>query len=219
MEVPERVIALMRRHGEPGQVELPATAPDTRGSSSPFSISVFVLGAVSMSLATIGLVAVQAYYALWGGTTVSQACIDRGIIPYTPGTATSPASGSQGALGVCHIVTGLTSSVQTTIWIVAIALGVVSVVLGWGFYRRMDTRRRRDQMIAGAVLGLQGTDIRGAPAGIRFRTAGEARLPVLQHPGPERVRLDDPHGDADHPVPGRSGASSWGSSSDSSYRC
>jgi His/Glu/Gln/Arg/opine family amino acid ABC transporter permease subunit len=168
----------MRRHGEPGPVEAATTAPDTRGTSSPFSISVFVLGTVSMSLATIGLVVVQAYYALWGATTVSQACIDRGIIPYTPETATSPASGSQGALGVCHIVEGLTSSIQTTIWIVAIALGVVSIVLGWGFYRRMDTRRRRDQMIAGAVLGLQGAISGGL---LLVFASGQPQKPVSQY--------------------------------------
>jgi polar amino acid transport system permease protein len=37
----------------------------------------------------------------------------------------------------------------------AIALGGAAVVAGWGTYKRLDTRRKREHAIAGAVLGVQ----------------------------------------------------------------
>src|SRR5207237_1235640 len=36
-----------------------------------------------------------------------------------------------------------------------IALGVIAIAIGFRIYRRMDTVRRREHSVAGAVLGIQ----------------------------------------------------------------
>jgi His/Glu/Gln/Arg/opine family amino acid ABC transporter permease subunit len=131
-----------------------STAPDTRGASSPFARAVFLVGAAALIVVLAGTVVVQVDWALNGGP-VTQSCIDQGIIPFVPETETTPQSGSKGALGVCHIVEGITSTTQAAVWGVAFVLGSIAVVAGLSTYRSMDTRRKRDHVVTGAVLGLQ----------------------------------------------------------------
>jgi His/Glu/Gln/Arg/opine family amino acid ABC transporter permease subunit len=131
-----------------------AVAPDTRGESSPFARTVLWVGAAALIVLFVGTVLTQVDWALNGGP-VSQSCIDRGIIPFQPATATTPQKGSEGAVGVCRIVNGLLSTEQTAVLAVAFVLGVAAVAAGFGTYRRMDTRRKRDHAVTGAVLGLQ----------------------------------------------------------------
>jgi His/Glu/Gln/Arg/opine family amino acid ABC transporter permease subunit len=128
-----------------------AGAPDTRGTSSPLARGVLIVGAAALVLVLAGTVLVQVDWALNGGP-ISQECIDRGIIPFDPGP---PPRGSEGALGVCHIVEGLRSQEQVVVWGAAFMLGVGAMIAGFGAYRRQETRRRRDHMVTGAVLGLQ----------------------------------------------------------------
>ncbi len=106
-----------------------------------------------MALVLSGICVIQFAYNIWGGP-ISQACLDRGIIPLTP-NPNGPSHGSEGALGVCHIVEGLTSVVQRATLVLALALGALVVVVGFASYRRMRTRRQRDHVITGAVFGLQ----------------------------------------------------------------
>jgi len=130
------------------------TAPDTRGATSPFARAIFLVGAAAVILVLLGTVAVQIDWAMNGGP-VTQSCIDQGIIPYSPETDAGPASGNKGAEGVCHIVEGLTSPAQAAVLIGAFLLGLAAVIAGWSTYRSMDTRRKRDHAVTGAVLGLQ----------------------------------------------------------------
>jgi His/Glu/Gln/Arg/opine family amino acid ABC transporter permease subunit len=145
-----------RRHGDAGP-SLRERPPDTKGATSPFAVTVMAIGAVSLALVLVGTFVIQAAYAIWGGP-VSQACLDRGIIPFTP-NPNGPPHGSEGALGICHIVEGLTSTAQRTSLILALILAAVAVVVGFGTYRRMDTRRRRSHVITGAVFGLQAINV------------------------------------------------------------
>ena len=135
----------------PRETEAPAGAPDTRGTTSPFARGVFIVGAAALILVLAGTVLVQIDWALNGGP-ISQDCIDRGIIPFDPGP---PIRGSEGALGVCHIVEGLRSREQAVVLAIAFVLGIGALVAGFGTYRRQGTRRRRDHVVTGAVLGLQ----------------------------------------------------------------
>lgn len=129
-------------------------APDTRGATSPFARAVFLIGLAAVILVLVGTVGVQLDWAFNGGP-VTQSCVDMGIIPFSPETATSPQSGNEGSLGVCHIVEGFTSPAQAAVLIGAFVLGLGAILAGWGTYRSMDTRRKRDHVITGAVLGSQ----------------------------------------------------------------
>jgi His/Glu/Gln/Arg/opine family amino acid ABC transporter permease subunit len=61
-----------------------------------------------------------------------------------------------GIMSVPSVVGGLTSAEFRIVNLVVIALGVASMAIGWGSYRRMPTRLARNEAIAGAALGLQG---------------------------------------------------------------
>jgi His/Glu/Gln/Arg/opine family amino acid ABC transporter permease subunit len=131
------------------------SAPDTRGSSSPFARLIFITGAVALALVLVGTVAIQVVYAL-SHEPDPQVCLARyGIIPFQPATATGPPHGIQGWQGVCNIVLGLTSSAEQAVLIAGIVIGAAASLVGWRTYRRADTRRKRDHVITGAVLGLQ----------------------------------------------------------------
>ena len=102
-----------------------------------------------------GTVAIQLIFAV-SHTPDPHVCLANGIIPYQPAIeGVSPASGVQGWEGVCNIVLGLTSTAEQVVLILGIALGAVTGVIGLRTYRRVDTRRKRDHLITGAVFGGQ----------------------------------------------------------------
>jgi His/Glu/Gln/Arg/opine family amino acid ABC transporter permease subunit len=118
-------------------------APDVRGPSAPFPATTLGLGIASIALILAGSLAVQVAFAV-GGEDLTPRCLELGLreVP--------------GAAGVCQIVEGLASPAQTAIAQLAILLGLVAMALGFGGYRGMDSRRKREQCITGAVLGGQG---------------------------------------------------------------
>jgi len=137
--------------------ELPvvaAEAPDTQGTGSRSSSAVLVIGFLSMGGLTAGLVVIQAAFAL-GPRTVTQRCISRGIIPFQAAIPPALPKGNKGAPGMCHILEGLMSPAQTAVLVLAIAAGLMAVVVGLATYRRMETRRRRNRTVVGAVFGIQ----------------------------------------------------------------
>ncbi len=134
----------------------PQSPPDTRGPSSPLSLGNLATGATSLILVLVGSIAVQAWYAIRGGG-LAQVCLDNGLTHFDPKTQ----QGIKGAEGVCHIVTGLRSGVESFLLYAAIVLGVVAIAVGFSVYGRMDSRRRREQAIAGAVLGIQAMGLAG----------------------------------------------------------
>jgi polar amino acid transport system permease protein len=120
-------------------------APDTRGPSSPLSATTLWLGILAISVALGGTALVQLNYAL-SGRVLSQNCVELGLSRDNPGH-----------VGVCNIVEGLRSAEETIFLYGGIVLGVGGMALGWGSYKRMDSRRRREQAITGAILGLTAT--------------------------------------------------------------
>ena len=121
--------------------------PDTRGPSSPISATALWLGIAAITLVLGGLLVVQLNYAL-SGRVLSDHCIEVGLT-----------EDITGALGVCNIVEALGSQAMTSFLYAGAALGVVGIVLGFGTYRRMDTLRRREQAITGALLGILAVQI------------------------------------------------------------
>jgi polar amino acid transport system permease protein len=116
--------------------------PDTRGSSSPLSATTFWLGILALAAVLGGTILVQLNYAL-SGRVMTQHCLDVGLLLDNPGH-----------LGVCNIVESLRSPEQTILLFAGIVFAVVAMALGWGSQARMDTIRRREQAITGAILGL-----------------------------------------------------------------
>lgn len=121
----------------------PEAAPDVRGPTAPLPASILVLGIASLVVVVGGVLASQINYAL-SDRTLTQACIDEGISP-----------DDNGGLGVCNIVEGLRDTLTTGSLYLGIAFGVAALALGWSTYKRMDSKRRRDQAVTGAVLGAQ----------------------------------------------------------------
>jgi His/Glu/Gln/Arg/opine family amino acid ABC transporter permease subunit len=128
--------------------------PDVRGTSSPWARSVFAAGVAALVLVIGGVALVQVAYALQGGR-ITPECRAVGLVPFKPATETSPAEGIEGAEGVCNIVEALRATPTTVFLWVGVVVGVVAIAAGFGTYKRMDSRRRREHCITGAVLGIQ----------------------------------------------------------------
>jgi polar amino acid transport system permease protein len=124
--------------------------PDTRGSGSPRSTAVVVAGAAAVLLVLAGTGFVQALRAIQS-PALTPTCVAQGLTHYDPVTL----KGIKGAEGVCNIVEGLRSGAESTLLFLAIGLGILGIIAGFGLYRQMDTRRKREHCIAGAVLGIQ----------------------------------------------------------------
>jgi polar amino acid transport system permease protein len=106
--------------------------------------TILALGIASLVVVTAGIVFSQVNYAL-SDRVLTQNCIQEEISPE-----------DNGAIGVCNIVEGLQDPVTTVGLFLGVGLGVAALFLGSATYRRMDSKRRRDQAINGAVLGSQG---------------------------------------------------------------
>src|ERR671919_1582788 len=127
--------------------------PDVRGPTEPLPAGILAAGVISIAAVLAGLVAVQTGYAVNGGN-ITPACREelvRGVEQELV----------EGALGVCHIVEGLRSGSQTALLIIGAMAGIVAVAGGFGSYKRMPSKRMREQCISGAVLGIQGIALAG----------------------------------------------------------
>lgn len=131
-----------------------AETPDTLGTGSRLSSAVLGIGFFAMGGLTAGLIIIQAAFA-FGPKAVTNRCIARGIIPFQAAAASSPQQGNKGAAGMCHILEGLMSPAQNAVLALAIAAGLIAVIVGLATYRRMETRRRRNRTVVGAVFGVQ----------------------------------------------------------------
>jgi His/Glu/Gln/Arg/opine family amino acid ABC transporter permease subunit len=119
-------------------------APDVRGPTAPLPATILALGIASLVIIAAGIVFSQFNYAL-SDRVLTRDCIDEEISPE-----------DNGAIGVCNIVEALKDPVTSGALYLGIGLGAVALVLGSATYRRMDSKRRRDDAITGAVLGSQG---------------------------------------------------------------
>ena len=131
-----------------------AEAPDTQGTGSRWSSAVLGIGFLAMGGLTSGIVIIQVAFAL-GPRTVTDRCISRGIIPYKAAIPPALPTGNKGAPGMCHILEGLLSPAQAAVLFSAIAAGLIALIAGVATYRRMETRRRRNRAVVGAVFGIQ----------------------------------------------------------------
>jgi His/Glu/Gln/Arg/opine family amino acid ABC transporter permease subunit len=116
--------------------------PDIRGPSSPISATAWWLGILAVASVLGGTAFVQLNYA-FSDRVVTQDCIELGIT-----------ADLTGGVGVCSIVEGLRSDAETLFLYGGILLGLGGVALGWGTYKRMDSIRRREQAVTGAILGV-----------------------------------------------------------------
>jgi len=137
------------------EIQAPAeevtSPPDVRGPTAPLPAGILAAGIISIAAVLVGLIAVQAVYAI-SGDDVTPSCREnlvRGVEDEL----------IEGALGVCNIVEGLRSGTQTALLIAGGLAGILAVVGGFGRYKTMPTKRMREQCISGAVLGLQGVVI------------------------------------------------------------
>jgi len=99
---------------------------------------------VALALVLGGTIALQIGYAVHGGS-VTPRCSAAGL----------QLGKTVGARGVCNVVEGLSSSAETAFLALGVAVGLAMMAAGWGTFRGMDTRRKREHAIWGAVLGSQ----------------------------------------------------------------
>ncbi len=128
--------------------------PDTRGSSSRPSVVTLAGGIAAIVLVLAGTAIVQAARA-FDGPALTPTCVAEGLTHFTPAVGNGLPTGIKGAEGVCNIVEALKSPAETTVLGLAIVIGLAAIGAGFALYRHMDSRRRREQCIAGAVLGIQ----------------------------------------------------------------
>src|ERR671918_788475 len=121
--------------------------PDTRGGTAPLPVSVFVAGIAAIASILLGSLAVQLYFAAYGGPITEECEL----------TLINTATGNpiRGAEGVCHMYQAFLSPGQTFFIWLAVALGAASLAAGILTFRRMPSKRMREQCIAGAALGGQ----------------------------------------------------------------
>jgi polar amino acid transport system permease protein len=103
---------------------------------------------------------IAALVLVLGGTAL---LLTAGGVRYAPLTSFCTAGGIvetgpnpiTGARSVCGIAAAIRSPAQTIVLLASMGLGLLAVAIGFGGYRRMDTRRKRNEMLAGGFLGLQ----------------------------------------------------------------
>ena len=122
----------------------PEVAPDVRGPTAPLPLATFALGIASLVVIAIGVLSSQLNYA-FSDRVMTQYCLDQQISPE-----------DNGGIGVCNIIEALRDPVTTDALYLGISLGAAALILGASTYRRMDSKRKRDHAITGAVLGSQG---------------------------------------------------------------
>ena len=122
----------------------PEVAPDVRGPTAPIPATILALGIASLVVIALGVLFSQVNYA-FSDRVMTQYCIDQEISPQ-----------DNGGIGVCNIIEALRDPVTSTALYLGIGLGAAALVMGASTYRRMDSKRKRDHAITGAVLGSQG---------------------------------------------------------------
>jgi His/Glu/Gln/Arg/opine family amino acid ABC transporter permease subunit len=119
------------------------TAPDVRGPTAPLPATILGLGIASLVVITLGVLVSQANYAL-SVRVMTRYCLDQEISPK-----------DNGGIGVCNIIEALQDPVTSGGLYLGIGMGAAALAIGASTYRRMDSKRKRDHAITGAVLGSQ----------------------------------------------------------------
>jgi polar amino acid transport system permease protein len=125
--------------------------PDVRGPTSARPASTFAAGLAALVLVLGGTLLLL----VLGGTSdapLTDFCISQGIVETGPNPIT-------GARSICGIVEAMRSSAEGWVLVVGLGLGLFSIVSGFSGYRRMDSKRKRNEMLAGGILGVQAVAI------------------------------------------------------------
>jgi His/Glu/Gln/Arg/opine family amino acid ABC transporter permease subunit len=133
--------------------------PDVRGPTSPWPASIFAVGIAALGAVLGGTLILQLAYAIGGGSLTAR-CVSEGLVK----------NQAVGARGVCNIITALKSGSETALLGAGLVLGVGAIAAGFGTYRAMDTRRKREHALAGAILGIQAVALAGLL--LWFRSGG-----------------------------------------------
>jgi His/Glu/Gln/Arg/opine family amino acid ABC transporter permease subunit len=128
-------------------VEEVTSPPDVRGGTAPVPAGILAAGAIALLAVTLGTLLVQLGFAL----------SDEGLTPLCRDNLVQGVEREvvQGAVGVCHIVEGLNSPAESVLLYGGVTLALAAIAGGFSQYRRMPSKRMREQCIAGAVLGIQ----------------------------------------------------------------
>jgi len=121
--------------------------PDVRGPTSPLPATAFAAGIGGLLIGVGGAIVLL----VAGGLSTAPPtdyCTAQGIVD----TGANPITGAR---SICGIVEVMRSQGALVVLLVGLALGLVAVVVGSTSFRRMNTKRKRNEMIAGSVLGGQ----------------------------------------------------------------
>jgi His/Glu/Gln/Arg/opine family amino acid ABC transporter permease subunit len=126
---------------QPVEVEV-SGPPDTRGPTAPLPAGVLTAGALALTAVVGGTVLLQFGVAITGGSLTSycqqQRLIYKRII---------------GARGVCNVFDTLRGAPESVLLWGGLGLGLIAAVIGFVAAGKMDSVRKREEAIAGAVLG------------------------------------------------------------------
>lgn len=150
--------------------------PDVRGPTALWPLSLLALGSLALVLVLAGTLAIQIGHHI-SGNTLTSACKAAGLKPQVGDVSDLASAQNVGSQGVCNTVEGLRSGAETVVLVLGLLLGLFALAGGWGTYGRMDTRRKREHAISGAVLGVQA--IVAAVFLLWFRS-GELIFPFVQ---------------------------------------
>lgn len=128
------------------EVEI-SSPPDVRGPTAPMPATTFAAGIAALALALGGTLLLLTIGAV-REAPVTDYCYEKGITDTGPNPIT-------GARSICGITEAMRSPTEATVLLLGVVLGLFAIVSGFLFYRRMDSKRRRNEMLAGAILGVQ----------------------------------------------------------------
>ncbi len=121
-----------------------SSPPDVRGPTAPLPATAFAAGIASLGL-TLGGTLVLLVVGGVSNAPLTSFCSGEGIT-----------EAITGARSICGIAEALRSSTESALLLAGVVLGLFATGIGVVTYRRMDTKRRRNEMLAGAILGVQG---------------------------------------------------------------
>ena len=108
----------------------------------------FLIGLLALLIVLGGTLVLQLAYATRSGD-VSPACAEELTISLPDGDKLA-----EGARGVCNIVEAFLSGRQTELLVGGSILGLIAIAVGFSTFRKMPSKRMREQAIAGAFLGV-----------------------------------------------------------------
>ncbi|HEX9124244.1 MAG TPA: amino acid ABC transporter permease [Actinomycetota bacterium] len=124
-----------------------SSPPDVRGPTAPMPATTFGAGIAALSLVLGGTLVLLALGGVRNAPLTSF-CTSQGIVETGPNPII-------GARSICGIAEATRSSAETVILLAGVVLGLFAIASGFIGYRRMDTKRRRNEMLAGGILGVQ----------------------------------------------------------------